>query len=124
MEENIESLRSGTLIQSEEFEILHKSISPYDKRQTAFSMFDFIGVYVIHNISKQKFLVGKSQKALTRAWNVLDGRGNRFLYKDYSDGDDFELRFLDLYSSDFDTLDQLKKFEKNNISADFKPNFY
>lgn len=69
---------------------------------------NFKGVYLLHNISKDIFYVGKSNKVLDRINSHFVGRGNGDVYADYVYGDSFEIRAISLVASRYNSLNKLE----------------
>lgn len=75
----------------------------------AYSNFDFKGIYILKNVTKQKYYVGKSINVVKRVKNHIQGRGNAHLFADLKYGDIFTIHLIN-YSSKFSTLGQQEKF--------------
>lgn len=85
---------------------------------------DFSGVYIIHNCTKNIFLVGKSDKVLRKVDRQFRGYENDEVYMDYENGDKFKIRIIKFEDSNYDSIEKLEQemktkygkyhFEKNN----------
>lgn len=76
--------------------------------------YDFEGVYIIHNISKDKYYVGQSINVVGRVRNHLKGSGNGDVYADFKYGDNFEVILIALEDTEYTNLNDL---ERNCIAA-------
>lgn len=74
---------------------------------------DYTGIYVIHNITQQKYYVGQAKKVMNRLYNHFSGKGgnegSHNLYYDYQIGEKFEVWTVRLNDSEFDSLDKLER---------------
>ena len=75
---------------------------------------DFTGIYILHNKTKEMYYVGQSTRVVGRLCQHLTGHGNGDVYADYKYGDDFEVSFVTLRESGYDSLDAL---ERDTIKA-------
>lgn len=87
-----------------------ESISPDEffevkKHQTG----DIVGVYIIHNESKDMYYVGQAKRLFFRINQHFTGHGNGDLYADYKYGDDFAIKIIPLADSGYQDLDLLEK---------------
>jgi hypothetical protein len=110
--EILQRLLSGEEIGIEEF------INMYDTRIHNFKnkrddikimkQNDFLGIYIIHNCTKNTFLVGKSKNVLRKVDRQFRGYENHDVYIDYESGDIFKIRIIKFEDSDFDSIDKLE----------------
>lgn len=70
---------------------------------------DFSGVYIIHNITEDKYYVGQSINVVQRVRNHLTAKGNGDIYADYKYGHSFEVGFVDFNGSGFANLDDMER---------------
>ena len=70
---------------------------------------DFPGVYVLHNVAKDRYYVGQGQRVLDRVFQHFSGRGNGDVYADWSYGDAFTIRTIALRGSGYRSLDDLER---------------
>ena len=70
--------------------------------------YEFKGVYVLHNVSKDKYYVGQSQNVMNRVNSHLTGKGNGSVYADYKYGDEFEIVMVPLKNSGYRSLNKLE----------------
>ena len=70
---------------------------------------NFAGIYILHNITKDKYYVGQSKYVLNRVNMHLTGKGNGDVYFDYRLGDQFTIRMISLENSGFSSLNSLEK---------------
>ncbi|MDV7758056.1 GIY-YIG nuclease family protein [Liquorilactobacillus mali] len=82
---------------------LHKKKAPF-KRQSISTVFNFPGVYIIHNLDQDIYYVGQGRKVLDRASQHFRGHGNGDVYADYKYGDDFVIQFISLDYSGYSLL--------------------
>lgn len=81
--------------------------------------FDFIGVYIILNETKNKYYIGHGQNVFNRIGDVLNGRGNMFVYNDFINGDQLIISFRSLDLSSFHSLADLEQDTLNNMSNQY-----
>ncbi len=74
--------------------------------------YDFAGVYILFNLTKNMYYVGQGKKAFQRVNSHFTGHGNRDVYADYKYGDDFRIKMISLENSGFNSLNEL---ERNTI---------
>ncbi len=70
---------------------------------------DIVGVYIIHNESKDMYYVGQAKRLFYRINQHFTGHGNGDVYADYKYGDDFSIKIIKLSESGYDDIDQLEK---------------
>jgi hypothetical protein len=111
----ITMLANNTLEMTPEefFKMRNKSFGGKGKRQYA-SNYNFAGVYILLNKTKNLYYVGQGQQLLDRVNNHFAGNGNGDVYADYKYGDDFTIKMIALENSEFDTLNDL---ERNTIAV-------
>lgn len=71
--------------------------------------YNFAGVYILHNKSKNLYYIGQRKQVLNRVNNHFNGRGNGDVYADYKYGDRWTIRMIALKSSGFHTLNELER---------------
>lgn len=76
--------------------------------------YDFAGVYILYNHTKNMYYVGQGKKVFQRVNNHFTGHGNGDVYADYKYGDDFTIKMIELEGSGFNTLNEL---ERNTITT-------
>ncbi len=76
--------------------------------------YDFTGVYIIFNRSKNMHYVGQSVSVIKRVYDHFNAKGNGDIYADYKYGDDFVIKMIALENSGYDNLNVL---EKDTIST-------
>ena len=86
-----------------------KECSPQEFFELRKGSEDFEGVYIIHNITKDKYYVGQSVHVLQRVNKHMTGYGNGDVYADYKYGDRFTIKCLSLEKSVYSSLDRLEK---------------
>ena len=70
---------------------------------------DVVGVYVIHNETKDMYFVGQAKRLFFRLNQHFTGHGNGDVYADYKYGDDFAIQIIKLSESGYSDLDKLEK---------------
>lgn len=78
------------------------------------TQYDFAGVYILYNHTKNMYYVGQGKKVFQRVNNHFTGHGNGDVYADYKYGDDFTIKMIALENSGFSTLNEL---ERNTIAT-------
>jgi|SRR5690625_583194 len=76
--------------------------------------YNFPGVYILHNKSKDQYYVGQGKLVLNRVNSHFTGRGNGDVYADYKYGDRWTIKMIALKNSGFSTLNAL---ERHTIST-------
>jgi len=71
--------------------------------------YNFAGVYIILNKTKNMYYVGQSQKILDRVNDHLSGKGNGDVYADFKHGDLFGIKMFALETSGYSSLNELKR---------------
>ena len=74
--------------------------------------FNFAGVYILYNETKNMYYIGQAKKILDRVNQHFTGHGNGDVYADWKYGDKFKIRMIALKGSGFKTLNEL---ERNTI---------
>ena len=72
-------------------------------------LYNFPGVYVIHNQTKNMYYVGQGKKVLDRVNSHFTGKGNGDVYADYKYHDRFEISIIPFRNSGFSSLNELEK---------------
>ena len=67
---------------------------------------DFVGCYVIHNLTKNMYYVGQGKNVMQRARQHFTGHGNGDVYADYKYGDKFDIRLLKLAGENIDSMEK------------------
>lgn len=80
-----------------------------DGRRYVSSDYDFPGVYILLNRTKNMSYVGQAVKVFQRVNQHFQGRGNGDVYADYKYGDDFVIKMIALRDSGFASLDELER---------------
>lgn len=68
-----------------------------------------IGVYILHNKTKNKYYIGKSFNAIKRVKSHLTGYGNGKIYRDFANGNIFTIKIIK------STENNINELEKNTI---------
>ncbi|HDR4448752.1 TPA: GIY-YIG nuclease family protein [Bacillus cereus] len=72
--------------------------------------YNFAGVYILHNKSKDLYYVGQGKQVLNRVNNHFTGKGNGDVYADYKYGDYWTIKMIALENSGFNTLNELERY--------------
>lgn len=84
-------------------EFLRKRKSGFDSKE------DYqVGVYILHNQTKNKYYIGQSKDLLNRIFSHVNGRGNGDVYFDYKSGDEFRVRIYSYNPNQFRSLDEFE----------------
>ncbi len=71
--------------------------------------YDYAGVYILYNKTRNMYYVGQAQAVLSRINQHLTGHGNGDLYADFKFGDKFSITSIRLKGSGFKTLNELER---------------
>ena len=106
----MEGLQNGTLeMFPQEFMTMRKNILAGRGRRNYASKYNFPGVYILHNVTKDKYYIGQGRQVLDRVNMHFTGHGNGDVYADYKYGDIFTIKIIALANSGFSTLNELEK---------------
>ncbi|GEN46737.1 GIY-YIG nuclease family protein [Alkalibacillus haloalkaliphilus] len=72
--------------------------------------YNFAGVYILYNKSKDVYYVGQGKQVLNRVNSHFTGRGNGDVYADFKYGDHWVIKMIALENSGFNTLNELKRY--------------
>lgn len=106
--DQITDLANNTLeVTPEEFfEMRNKS---FGGRALYSNNYNFAGVYILYNESKDLYYVGQGKQVLNRVNSHFTGKGNGDVYADYKYGDYWTIRMIALEGSGFSTLNELER---------------
>lgn len=90
------------------FKIRNSSYGGRGKKHIS-SQYDFAGVYILYNHTKNMYYVGQGKKVFQRVNNHFTGHGNGDVYADYKYGDEFTIKMIALEDSGFSTLNELER---------------
>ena len=118
IEEQIEGLASNTLEMTpdEFFEMRNKSFGGRGRPKYS-NQFNFPGVYILYNYSKDMYYIGQGQQVLNRVNSHFTGKGNGDVYADYKYGDQFTIKMIALDESGFPTLNDLERHTIRTFDA-------
>ena len=103
----INELANNSLeISPEEF---FKIRNTYNGKKHISTDYDFTGVYILFNSSKNKYYVGQAKRIFQRVNNHFTGHGNGDVYADYKYGDSFTIKMIKLENSGFNSLNELER---------------
>lgn len=107
--EQINGLANNTLeMTPEEFAEMRSKIFGGRGRPRYSNQFNFAGVYILLNKSKDRYYVGQGKQVLDRVNPYFIGRGNGDVYADYKYGDEWTIKMIALDGSGFRTLNKLE----------------
>ncbi|MBQ8143963.1 MAG: hypothetical protein IJ042_04110 [Butyricicoccus sp.] len=78
---------------------------------------DFKGLYVIRNLSMEKYYLGRGDHVLKKVDRHFRGYGHPDIFADYERKNKFVVYFLKLDSSGFDDLDNFEKNIRLNLKS-------
>ena len=70
---------------------------------------DLVGVYILHNQTRDMYYVGQAKRLFFRINQHFTGHGNGDVYADYRYGDAFTVTLVELAGSGYSDLDLLEK---------------
>ena len=106
----IEGLANNTLeITPEEFIKLRKESFGGRGKPSYALKFNFAGVYILYNKTKNLYYVGQGKQILNRVNAHFTGKGNGDVYADYKYGDKFTIKMIALENSGYTSLNKLEK---------------
>lgn len=70
---------------------------------------DVVGVYIIHNKTKNMYYIGQAKRLFFRLNRHFTGCGNGDVYADYKHGDDFTIQIIKLTESGYSDIDKLER---------------
>lgn len=108
--EQIFELANNTLELTPEefFKMRNKSFSGRGKALHS-NNYNFAGVYILYNRSKDLYYVGQGKQILNRVNGHFTGKGNGDVYADYKYGDYWTIKMIALEGCGFNTLNELER---------------
>lgn len=91
------------------FEMRNKSFGGRGKALYS-NNYNFAGVYILHNKSKDLYYVGQGKEILNRVNSHFTGKGNGDVYADYKYGDQWTIKMIALENCGFNTLNELERY--------------
>lgn len=106
-----ELLSQSNIVDANEFLKLRNIRDPQNRRQFLITSLDSPGVYILHNLTNNKYYVGQSVTVAKRAYAHLSGKGNGDVYADFKYNHNFTVQFVLLENApqNIRTLNQLEK---------------
>jgi len=86
-----------------------RSMSAGKSRKFLSSKYNFSGVYILFNKTKNMYYVGQGQNVFERVNRHFTGKGNGDVYADFKYGDKFTIRMIELKYSGFNDLNELER---------------
>ena len=86
-----------------------RSMSDGKSRRFLSSKYNFAGVYILFNKTRNMYYVGQGQNVFDRVNRHFTGKGNGDVYADYKYGDKFTIRMIELKYSGFNDLNELER---------------
>lgn len=99
----------GLEVSPEEFFKLRNASMGGRGRKHVSANYEFSGIYILFNHTKNKYYVGQSIKVFQRVNNHFTGHGNGDVYADYKYGDKFSIKMIKLAGSGFRSLNELER---------------
>ena len=111
IDETLEKLSSESLeLTPEEFMDLREQKIHGGRYEKYYALtHNFAGIYILHNVTKDKYYVGQSKTVLNRVNMHFTGKGNGDVYFDYRSGDSFTIKMISLEKSVFSDLNSLER---------------
>ncbi|MCM1165443.1 MAG: GIY-YIG nuclease family protein [Lachnospiraceae bacterium] len=100
---------NGIEVTPEEFFKLRNSSMGGRGRKHISANYEFSGVYILFNHTKNKYYVGQGVKVFQRVNSHFTGHGNGDVYADYKYGDQFTIKLIKLEGSGFGSLNELER---------------
>ena len=70
---------------------------------------DFAGIYILHNLDKNIYFVGKSGKVFRKINRHFRGYENKEVYKDWKNRNKFTVQIISFESSEYNDINVLEK---------------
>lgn len=96
------AIESGTAMDAVEFLELTQASCPSNPDE-------FTGIYILHNMTVDKYYVGQSARVLHRVRQHFTGHGNGDVYADFKYGDTFSVQTVPLVQSGYQSLNDLER---------------
>lgn len=114
--ETVDTLKDGTAeISAKEF----LRVRGYKQgRKIIMNQYDFEGVFILHNITKDKYYAGKSKNVLKRLCQILIGSRNDDIHKDFTKGNEIVIKATSLDASGCKTTSELEEKMLKDYSDD------
>lgn len=110
IKEKINKLADNTLeVTPQEFFKIRNSSNGGRGKKHISTQYDFAGIYILFNHTKNMYYVGQGKKVFQRVNNHFTGHGNGDVYADYKYGDNFTIKMIALENSGFSTLNELER---------------
>lgn len=110
IEKQIRGLADNSLtLTPKEFFIMRNKSFGGKGRPLHANKFNFTGVYILHNTTKDMYYVGQAKKIFDRVNSHFTGSGNGDVYADFKYGDKWEIQMIDLNQSGYSTLNHLER---------------
>lgn len=113
LEAEISALEEPTIeMTPEKFFEIRKNLLKEKRNLPYINGFNFAGIYILHNLTKDKHYVGQSVNVMKRVNMHFGGKrsGNKDVYKDFIQGDKWNIKLLRLEDSNYYNLNDLEKY--------------
>lgn len=87
-------------------------------RKIIMNQYDFEGVFILHNITKDKYYIGKSKNVLKRLGQILIGSGNEEIRNDFNQGNEIAIKATSLNACGCKTASELEEKMLKDYSDD------
>jgi len=96
----------------EEFFKLVNSFKNNKKSSIYSEGLNFDGIYILHNLTKDKHYVGQSVNVIKRVTMHFGGKnsGNKDVYRDYVKGDQWTIKLISMKQTNYFNLNDLEKY--------------
>lgn len=97
----------------QEFFKLYKRSLGQDNREPLFGdSLNFEGIYILYNLTKDKYYVGQSVNVMKRVNMHFGGKhsGNKSVYKDFVKGDKWNIKLISMKETNYTNLNDLEKY--------------
>lgn len=99
-------------IDPHKFLTLNKDLKNRKKSRLYSQGLNFEGIYVLHNITKDKHYVGQSVNVIKRVGMHFGGKksGNAQVYQDFKKGHEWNIKLIDMKTTNYNNLNDLEKY--------------
>lgn len=86
---------------------LFKIVNNFSGNESYDEKYNFEGMYVLYNQTKNKYFVGSSERVMDGLMLHVVGEGYEGIHTDVKSGDEFEVRFVSIRDTQCDDIDDL-----------------
>lgn len=113
LEEEVRLLEQPAISMSpQELFKLRENLIKDNKHSAYRDGFNFSGIYILHNLTKDKHYVGQSVNVMSRVESHFKGRssGNQHVYNDFIKGDEWTIKMIRLKDTNYYNLNDLESY--------------